>query len=73
MAVPKTTKLDIYMDGNVHATHDICQWEDYTSNPICTSFLEWNMYLSFAVRLLETALGRYQKTKKNDVGMGLHV
>ena len=54
MAVPQTTQTR-YMDGGVQAIQGVGGLHKI-NNPIPTSFFEWNVYLSFAVKLLETAL-----------------
>ena len=64
MAVPKTTQTR-YMDGSVQRTTQV-------TPSLHLFFFEKNVYLNFAVRLLETSLCRKQRRKK-DVGMGLLV
>ena len=51
MAVPKTTQTR-YMDGSVQATQMTTQ-----VTPSLHHFFKQNVYLSFVVRVLETALG----------------
>ena len=65
MAVPKTTQTR-YMDGSVQRTTQVTPFLHLFF------FFEKNVYLNFAVRLLETSLCRKQRRKKG-VGMGLFV